>query len=124
MTRYSTLAKFIGRHHEYAIYRRFGADNAKRLLFMQAELCWLRRRLQVIADEDAEDLVKVDFEKSWYKLSHACAEDGSSLQYQMTQEFFDKLDKYCLFPLTLILKTSAIMANAFKMGPSSRPNRS
>ena len=93
MTGYSAFARLIAQHPEYAIFRAFNEGNAKRLLFLQAELCWLELEYEEAALQDKGANGRTDFEKSWQALSEAKGADAE--QYKTARKFFDKLDEYC-----------------------------
>ena len=93
MTGYSTFARLIAQHPECAIFRAFNAGNAKRLLFLQAELCWLEREHDRVVSQDKTTNRRSRFEKSWAALSQARGEDA--VQYEISRIFFDKLNEYC-----------------------------
>jgi DNA-directed RNA polymerase subunit F len=96
MAGYSQLAAVIGKHHEYAIFRKFSVLNAKNLLYMQGELTHLEAELKMIAVENihSKDPQKADFEFSISSLiaSHA-SEDGNE-HWAKILEIREKLKEY------------------------------
>jgi hypothetical protein len=95
MVNYTRFADLIGRYPEYALYRKFAALNAKRLLFMQAELSHLEYDLALIAEHDQSDPQTASFATSWNKMSNAPPGGQADLQSQKVREISEKLDKYC-----------------------------
>lgn len=96
MAGYSRLAVLMGKHHDFAIFRRFSVLNAKNLLYMQGELIHLEAELRMIAQENknSKDLEKVDFERSiTAMMGPHMSEDGHE-QWAKILEIREKLKEY------------------------------
>jgi hypothetical protein len=92
MSDYHSLANLVGRYPECAIFRRFAALNAKRLLYMQAELSHLEHKLTAVSQYDRRNST---LGTSWNAMNNAPAADGSNMQSLTALEVSTKLDKYC-----------------------------
>jgi hypothetical protein len=93
---YSGLAKFISSYSEYSIYRKFGALNAKNILYLQAEIMTLETELEEIAEEDwsSTDAERKQFHQHWQTLSRASQDSGKNLQWEKMLKIRELLEKY------------------------------
>ena len=100
MADYNKLATLVGAHQELAILRKFGALNAKNILYMQSELVHLQSELNGIEVENglSGDPEKLAFQISLFNLKDS---EGTTkdLQWQKVLEIRDKLKAYSLFIL-------------------------
>ena len=98
MADYNKLAALVGTHQELAIFRKFGALNAKNLLYMQSELIHLQSELDGIELENKHsgDSEKSAFLTSLFDLQDS---DGTSkdLQWRKVMEIRGKLKSYSRF---------------------------
>ena len=98
MADYNKLAALVGTHQELALFRKYGALNAKNLLYMQAELTHLQSELARIELEDkySEDPRKATYITSVFDLRDS---DGTSrdLQWRKILEIREKLKVYSKF---------------------------
>lgn len=88
MEGYDKLASLIGSHHELAIFRNFGALNAKNILYMQAELVHLESQLSdiVLEDKHSKDTVKHGYQYSLYDLMNSSGKPEKDIQWQKALE--------------------------------------
>ena len=99
---YPNLAECMALEPEAALFRRFDALNARNLLFIQAELCELEKKLREIEKEDVENKdhrshqFAHDF--TWLLMS---SKEPSHRQLDLITEISMKLEKYstamCVF---------------------------
>ncbi|KAH7350639.1 hypothetical protein BKA65DRAFT_476018 [Rhexocercosporidium sp. MPI-PUGE-AT-0058] len=75
---YPKLASHMGRYSQSAIYRRFGSLNSQNILYMQAELIHLEKKLRALEVEDSASGAghRPNYSKDWYWLNYA-SEEGS-----------------------------------------------
>ena len=103
MADYNKLASLVGAHQELTILRRFGALNAKNILYMQSELVHLQSELDGIEVENglSGDSEKLAFQVSLFNLKDS---EGTTkdLQWQKVLEIRDKLKAYSLFILKFL----------------------
>lgn len=90
---YARIAKFMGRHDDYAIYRRFRHLNTQNLLYLQAELVHLERQLSSLAKRDMLHPDRLYFTKDWWSLSQNEGDEDSE-QWEKVLEIREKLDEY------------------------------
>jgi hypothetical protein len=92
---YPKLAAKIESLPEAAIFRRFGALNAQNLLYYQAELTYLERKLQTQQHKDKN--LGTDREKKyaidWFWLKRA-RQDGDATQLDLVLEIRKLLKEY------------------------------
>jgi hypothetical protein len=96
------LASFMGLLPETAIFRRFATLNVKNLLYYQAELAYLERRLKAIAEEDRQsgDKYREQYRQAWYLVSHSEQyPNGSAVQWQIFERIRKVLHDYSQFLL-------------------------
>lgn len=94
---YPKLAKHMGVHPESAIFRRFGALNARNLLYLQAELTALENALKEAETKDAESGQgqKHLYARDWFWLELSGREmNGDSLQLNLMMKVREKLKEY------------------------------
>lgn len=91
---YSGLAEWQSKWPEYSIFRRFGAMNARNLLYMQAELMHLEDELQQITEEDMEPDKRLSYHKNWLELSKPGTNGGYGIQWEKMKEIRAKLNEY------------------------------
>jgi hypothetical protein len=102
MAGYSRLAALMGKHPDFAIFRRFSAMNSLNLLCLQGELTHLQTELEMIATENrkSKDVEKAEFEY-WIStlMGPHDSEDGDR-HWATILEIREKLKEYssCLQP--------------------------
>jgi len=100
MEGYAKLGLLMGEFPEHAIFRRFAALNAQNLLYFQAELVHLERKLRECANEDelSDKQRRKDYSKDWWSLSGSESQSDDigedSEQWKTCLEIRDKLQKY------------------------------
>ncbi|KAF2658215.1 hypothetical protein K491DRAFT_690369 [Lophiostoma macrostomum CBS 122681] len=115
---YTKLASLIGAHPDLAIYRRFGKLNAKNLLYLQAELVVLERRLEecVKKDQESGDQDRVLFDRDWQSLAESATVNGGNVggsekseQWETVSKIKEKLREYneALLLQTMLAKQPA-----------------
>lgn len=92
---YPKLAAKIGILPEIGIYRRFSALNAQNLLYYQAELTYLERKLkeQQLRDNHEKQGHGREYSVDWYWLKHS-PEEGDATQLKLVLKIRDLLEKY------------------------------
>jgi hypothetical protein len=80
---------------EAAIYRRFGALNAQNLLYYQAELTYLERKLRDQQKQDSNDQKGhgASYAINWYWLKHSKT-DGDGRQIDLVMRIRELLKQY------------------------------
>lgn len=94
---YDHLASFMGFFPEAAIFRRFAVLNAKNILYLQAELLWLEKELEAVAEDDAQssNTKRREYSKEWFLLRQSGNDPhGSSQQWKIFKKIRKTLDKY------------------------------
>jgi len=87
------LAGRMGSIPELSVFRRFGALNSQRLLYLQAELIHLERQLR--GREQIDDGSNKDYSVDWAKLRNsATCPVECDLQYELMNKIWDKLREY------------------------------
>ncbi|KAH7064965.1 hypothetical protein B0J12DRAFT_20065 [Macrophomina phaseolina] len=111
---YPVLARKMGEMPEVAIFRRFGALNAQNLLYMQAELVCLEKRLHKLQAKDAAaPEPRASYATNWFWLSNSedQGEGDDDEQWELVKIIREKLKEYSkcstLFRVCLRLRTSA-----------------
>ncbi|KAF2741505.1 hypothetical protein EJ04DRAFT_547840 [Polyplosphaeria fusca] len=98
MTRgYNVLASFMGAYPEMAIFRRFGALNARNILYLQAEITDLETQLLNAEKSDIESKHqdRSIYSRDWRTLSESLeAADGDSTQWKIFLHLREKLHEY------------------------------
>ena len=89
---FPVLAEKVGLQPGLSIFRRFGALNAKSLLYLQAELGVLEDQLRTLEQRDARDPEKREFQWSPWEMMHV--EPGEDKQWQKVLEIRAKLKEY------------------------------
>lgn len=95
---YPKLAAKIEILPEVAIYRRFGALNAQNLLYYQAELTFLERKLreQQLSDHNERRGYSEKYGKDWFYLMHSREEGGGS-QLDLILKIREILKEYSMY---------------------------
>ncbi|KAI4626509.1 hypothetical protein J4E83_003660 [Alternaria metachromatica] len=95
---YPKLARSMGIRPESAIFRSFGALNAKNLLYMQAEITYLEEELREmeVADHDSDEGEKARYAHDWFFLEVSAEErDGvDASQLSLILKIREKLREY------------------------------
>lgn len=96
---YPKLAGQMGIQPETTIFRRFGFLNAQNLLYLQAELTWLEKRLRERQAEDSVDSKgnKSQYALNWYWLSQA-EDDGDTTQLDLVMKIRETMKEYSKAP--------------------------
>jgi hypothetical protein len=104
MEGHAKIASLMGRYPEVAITRRFGALNARNLLYMQAELTVLENRLRELSveNEASTDPDRRAYSRDWETLySSMSTEGGDGRQWETMIQIRDLLKQYSKFGLPL-----------------------
>ena len=96
MEGYAKVAKLMGAHSEFAIFRRFQTLNMQNLLYMQAEIIHLEADLREIVREDARYVSRENFPHDWFSLAMGEEEEGGTEQWNKVLEIREKLDRYSM----------------------------
>ena len=95
---YPKLARSMGIRPESAIFRSFGALNAKNLLYLQAELTYLEETLRdmEVIDHESDEGEKVQYASDWFWLEVSAEErDGvDAWQLSLVLKIREKLREY------------------------------
>lgn len=97
MEGHAKVAAMMGAHPEVAIFRRFGAINAQNLLYLQAELIELERKLKKYAEEDANSKhpKRILYSRHWLSLSGSIDNpEHDSKQWEIMLTIKEKLKEY------------------------------
>jgi hypothetical protein len=100
MRGYPRLATDMAKYSENAIFRRFGALNARNLLYYQSELTDLEKELLKIEAKDSESELheKNARSRDYFWISHwERAKDGDSTQYDLVMKMRALLREYSTF---------------------------
>jgi hypothetical protein len=99
---YPKLARHMGASPEMAIFRRFGALNAQNLLYLQAELVHLEKKLREFEKRDSQSSegMKSQYARDWFWLSRS-ENDGNDDQWQTVLAIREKLVEYSKQPFDL-----------------------
>jgi hypothetical protein len=92
---YPKIAGQMSIQPETAIFRRFGELNARNLLYLQAELAYLEKKLSEYEIADNRDPVgeKSNYAVSWYWLAHS-KDDGDTKQLDIVLKIRSCLKEY------------------------------
>ena len=92
---YPKLARHMEISPEAAIFRRFGALNARNLLYLQAELVHLEKKLCELErrDNQSSEGKKSQYARDWFWLSRS-ENDGNNEQWQTVLDIREKLAEY------------------------------
>lgn len=97
---YPRLAAEMALFTPTAIFRRFGALNARNLLYMQSELTEIEQELLAIEEKDSEDPEDVKQWRSrdyhWIR-NYDRAEDQDGTHYELVMNVREKLKEYSKF---------------------------
>ena len=88
---YPMIAERIASKPQTAIYRRFDALNARRILYLQAELCALEKQLHDIEEEDARKGLGYAF--NYQRMVEANNGEGN-VQAGLVKAMHKKLNEY------------------------------
>ena len=92
---YPRLAERIAVKPETGIYRRFDALNARRILYLQAELCILEKKLQQREEKDNRATTGKGPEYATdYQIMLEAPVNVHHPQLELIQEMQDKLEQY------------------------------
>jgi hypothetical protein len=95
---YPKLAGHIERLPEVGIFRRFGALNARRLCYLQAELVQLEKELKKLekSDKESGDKARSQYSIDWYwlKRSERSGDGAAAEQWRLMQRIALKLNEY------------------------------
>ena len=91
---YPMLAERIALKPQTGIYRRFDALNARHLLYLQAELCILERRLRIVEREDQrKDKGRLGYAIDYERMLET-PKDEDKTQLGLIMEMHEKLNQY------------------------------
>ena len=94
---YNILAHLMGAYPELSIFRRFGALNARNILYFQAELADLENKLHAAEKADLESghVDRKIYSRDWRTLSESVdAADGNGSQWEIFLRIREKLREY------------------------------
>jgi hypothetical protein len=94
---YNILAHLMGAYPELSIFRRFGALNARNILYLQAELTDLETKLLQAEKADLESghVNRKIYSRDWRTLSESVdVADGDSTQWKIFLRMREKLHEY------------------------------
>ena len=97
---YPELASLMGKHPEYAIFRRYAVLNAQNLLYFQAELKELEEKLRSYAqaDDNSSHPLRTKYSRDWYilndSISPMAADGEDSRQWETFLKIRSKLQEY------------------------------
>lgn len=101
VTGYPKLAGQMGILPEVAMFRKFSALNARKLLYLQAELTGLENDLMSCEAEDSNHDEKYRYALDWFWLHHSQCEEEPPKQYHLVQQIKEKLREYSTTPPAL-----------------------
>jgi len=88
------LAERIALKPQTGIYRRFDALNARHLLYLQAELCILERRLRIVEREDQrKDKGRLKYAIDYERMLET-PNDQDKTQLGLIMKMHEKLNQY------------------------------
>jgi hypothetical protein len=118
---YPKLARYIGASPEVAIFRRFGALNAQNLLYLQAELVHLEKKLYELEERDSQSSegMKSRYARDWFWLSRS-ENDGNDDQWQTVLAIRKKLVEYSKPPSICV---NAMLGDALALTSSRQSCR-
>ncbi|KAG4439977.1 hypothetical protein IFR05_004551 [Cadophora sp. M221] len=92
---YPKLACHMKRYTQSAIYRRFGSLNSENILYMQAELVHLEKKLQRLQAEDhaSSEGHRSKYSRDWYWMNNYASKEGSE-QWETALTIRQKLKEY------------------------------
>lgn len=101
---YPKLAGRMGALPQIAMFRRFGALNARNLLYLQNDLAWLEQELRKQEEKDSLDnsgkKMKYAFNARWINTAHYCPKhdgkvrDGDRKQQELVMDMRKLLNEY------------------------------
>lgn len=97
---YPKLACHMGACPDSSIFRRFGNLNSKNLLYLQAELVHLEKKLQALekADSISKEGNASHYSRDWYWLENS-GDEGNGGQLETVLEIRGKLREYSKAPV-------------------------
>jgi hypothetical protein len=98
---YPRLSERIAIKPETGIYRRFDALNARRILYLQAELCILEGRLQRMEERDNKDEGKSSEYATDYQTMLQTPLKGQREQLELVETMQRKLEQYSQYPVSI-----------------------
>jgi hypothetical protein len=102
---YPKLAGRMAVLPEIAMFKRFGALNARNLLYMQSELMMLEARLKQVEAEDAMTMQnrKQDYSRDFYWLHYSEIVGPDTKQLNLIRRIREILKDYSAFPASMML---------------------
>ena len=99
MEGYPHLAELQGTYAPLSIYRRFSILNARNLLYLQAELVNLEKKLEVYTVQDIEsgEEGKKRYARNWYFLSRKIDGSPNCAQWHTMLAIREKLKEYSTY---------------------------
>lgn len=91
---YPRLATQMGLVPESAIFRTFSALNARNLLYLQAELATLEKKLLECELEDSNTIEKARYALDWFWLDRSQQVEAEPKQIRLVLEIRSKLKEY------------------------------
>jgi hypothetical protein len=95
---YPRLSGYMERIPEVAIFRRFAGLNARRLLYLQAELLQLQKELETTecADKHSSDEDRQNYSVDWFWLKQSMdfKDEIKTRQWNLVQEIMPKLKEF------------------------------
>lgn len=98
---YRRMALAMENMHRFAIFKRFGALNAQNLLYLQAELTVLEKRLEGYIEVDRRvepPSVREKYDRDWETLKNSCEKEAAiehnDRQWSTFLEIREKLKEY------------------------------
>jgi hypothetical protein len=114
---YPRLAGQLGKLPQLGIYRRFGALNARSILYLQAELTCLEKDLVAVEqdDENSNEDLRSDFCGNWADLSgYSSNGEKPSSQWKLVLEIRKKLKEYGKFLMYVRISIGTIVQSLFR----------
>ncbi|PVH73652.1 hypothetical protein DL98DRAFT_606918 [Cadophora sp. DSE1049] len=91
---YPQVAEFMGEYPTLAMVRRFRGLNARNLLYLQAELVLIEKKLQEVEKADAKNDATKQYSKDYFWLMESATESEGGDQWRLIMEMRDKLREY------------------------------
>jgi hypothetical protein len=95
---YPQIASFMGEFPEMAMVRRFRGLNARNLLYLQAELVQIEKKLLACEKADAKDDAKKRYTRDFFWLQRT-ENQAENTQWKLIDEMRAKLKEYSEFLL-------------------------
>jgi hypothetical protein len=99
---YAEMSGLMGKSPEFAIFRRFGALNAQNLLYLQAELTGLEKKLKEheLDDQCSDTGFRSVYSRDWETLASSCdlhsGAENDPKQWQTFMAIRAKLKEYSM----------------------------